>query len=142
MIDLIKNEGEKMASTSEVFGCNTCLPPHADNAWHAFLLLKIESELVCQSHFSINLRVCPNCQQHFIYVFTETIDWVDGEDPQFTNVLPVTKEESKQLRGAGSELVSKLTAMGTTRQSLCRDFPKGESPKNFWSTGITIGIHD
>jgi hypothetical protein len=68
----------------------------------------------------------------------------DGElfPRRFKNVLPITKEESKQLLEAGSELVSKLSVMGTTRQSLCCDFPKGKSPKNFWNTGMTIGIHD
>ena len=37
---------------------------------------------------------CRRCDQRFLSVFTETIDWQDGEDPQQWAVLPITNEEA------------------------------------------------
>ena len=131
-----------MAFTSEAFGCKICFPADADNSWKAVNLLRIDAELIDESHFMVKLRSCPSCKQHFVTVFTETIDWADGEDPQFWSVLPITPAESKQLLEAGSGVVPQLHSLAPTRRSLCHDFPKGESPKSFWWNGITIRPHD
>jgi hypothetical protein len=133
---------KRMALTHETFGCKTCLPPDADNAWEAVKLLTIDSELFDESHFMIKLRACPRCQQRFLSVFTETIDWADGEDPQFWSVLPITPTEAKHLLDAGSGIMPQLNALAPTRRSLCHDFQKGESPRSFWSSGVSIGPHD
>lgn len=131
-----------MGSISKAFGCENCLPPDVDSAWEAVNLLRIDSELIDESHFTVKLRSCPTCQQHFVSVFTETIDWADGEDPQFWSVLPITPAESTQLLEAGSDLVPQLNALAPTRRSLCHDFPKGASAKSYWTRGVTIGPHD
>ncbi len=131
-----------MTATSETFACNTCSPPNADDAWGALRLLRLEFELVDESHFMIKLRSCPNCQQHFLSVFAETIDWADGEDPQFWCLLPITPAESKMLSGSGGESVSQLYALAPDRRSLCHGSPKGGDPVSYWSSDVVIGPHD
>ena len=32
---------------------------------------------------------CARCSQGFVSVFTKTIDWEDGDDPQFWTLLPI-----------------------------------------------------
>ncbi len=90
----------------------------------------------------VKILSCPKCKQYFVYVFSETIDWADGDDPQFRSVLPITPSESKQLSEAGGNLEALLNALAPSRRSLCHDFPKGDSPKIFWSSGMSIGQHD
>lgn len=131
-----------MPLPSDAFGCEHCLPSDADDAWESVSLLKIDSALVEESHFTVKLRSCRACGQNFISVFTETIDWADGEDPQFWSVLPITPTELSQLSTVGAGLITKLNGLAPDRRSLRHDFPKGASPKSFWSTGITIGPHD
>jgi hypothetical protein len=82
------------------------------------------------------------CSQRFVSVFTETIDWVDGEDPQFWTLLPIIEQEVLSLVQADRHLEAVLNALGPQRRSLQRDFPKGEDPTTYWSTGISVGMHD
>ena len=131
-----------MNATQEEFGCAACWPAAADKAWEAVLSLAIDAELVDESHFAVIIRSCPECRQRFVFVFTETVDWVDSEDPQFWTVLPVTEQEVEGLSRAGTDITSALNALAPRRQSLCHDFPKGENPKEYWSSGILVGPHD
>ena len=131
-----------MTLPSQALGCNACLPLDACSAWEAVKSLTVDAEFVDESHFTLMLLSCPACEQHFVKVFTETIDWVDSEDPQAWSVLPVTQEESRQLRDSGDDLLSLLAALAPGRRSLCREFPKGESPRSSWCCGLVLGPHD
>ena len=133
---------DEMNATKEEFGCAICWPAAADKAWEAVLSLAIDAELVDESHFAVMIRACPECRQRFVSVFTETVDWVDSEDPQFWKVLPVTEQEVEQLSRARTDMTSALNALAPRRRSLCHDFPKGESPKEYWSSGILVRPHD
>jgi hypothetical protein len=132
-------EGEMNAET---FGCGRCWPPGAAAAWAAFLALPVEAELADESHFAVAIRACAACGQRFVAVFTELIDWADGEDPQDWTVLPVTAAEAAALAEAGGALELALNALAPHRRSLHRDFPKGGRPRALWSSGILVGPHD
>jgi hypothetical protein len=124
------------------FGCHACLPFDAAAAYDAFTTFTIHKRLVDQSHFMINIRCCCQCKQNFICIFTETIDWVDGEDPQYRTIMPITVEEASHLAHAGITLERTLAVFAPNRVSLSHDFPKGASASSHWSKGIYIRMHD
>src|SRR5688500_15997153 len=79
------------------FGCTRCWPASADDAWAARKTTPCEAELIDESHLHVMILACPACEQRFASVFTETVDWVDGEDPQYWVVLPITAAEAADL---------------------------------------------
>lgn len=125
------------------FGCPTCWPTSAEEAAAARRALSTVADLIDESHFHVAIRSCKNCGQRFVSVFAETIDWADGDDPQYVTLLPVTEAEATGLLRLGSKLTEEaLLALGRGRRSLHRDYPKGEAPYSYWATGMTIGPHD
>ena len=124
-------------------GCTRCWPSAADAAWQARSTLTHVSELIDESHFHVMILACPSCTQRFVSVFTETIDWTDGDDPQYWTVLPITTAEAAELVQQGDSLNEPmLEALGPGRPSLRRDYPKGGTRHIYWSTGISVGFHD
>ena len=135
---LVRNDESK-----EKFGCEQCWPPSAEVAWEASHTLSHEADLIDESHFHIMIRSCSVCSQRFISVFTETIDWADGEDPQYWTLLPITVPEAAELiRRRGSLTENDINSLQSNRQSLRHDFPKGEAPRTFWAIGILVDAHD
>jgi hypothetical protein len=127
----------------ETFGCERCWPPSADAARAAGQALTREADLIRESHFSVMLRACPSCGQRFVSVFTETIDWEDGDDPQYWTLLPVTDAEAADLVQRGDSLDEEtLNGLGRGRRSLQHDHPKGKPARSYWGAGIFVGPHD
>ena len=127
----------------EEFGCEQCWPPDADAAWKARGALTHVAELVDESHFHVMVLACPLCSQRFLSVFTETIDWVDGDDPQCWTLLPITGPEATELVQQQASLhETNLNALGPGRRSLWHDHPKGVEQRTFWSKSIRVGLHD
>lgn len=124
------------------FGCDKCWPSDADAAWAACRSMPTSAEMVSESHFSVRLRICADCGQRFLTVFTETIDWSGGEDPQFWTVIPVTIYEANALSVAVDSIGSAIGTLPTDRRSLRHDFPRDGERRSFWSTGISIGMYD
>lgn len=124
---------------SEAFGCKACWPESADAAWEARATLREPRHLIDESHFHVMILKCPACSQAFVSVFTETIDWADGEDPQYWITLPLTPEEVASLSRVSEE---SLNALGQGRRSLAHDYPKGKAAVSYWRTGVTVGFHD
>jgi hypothetical protein len=131
-------------SLTERFGCNSCWPSSAEGAWDARDRLKLEEDLVDESHYHVMILKCLACGQRFISLFAEKVDWADGEDPQYWTTMPLTPRESADLccrRGSLSE--RELTSLAPERQSLRRDYLKGaDKPNLFWATGISFPAHD
>lgn len=100
------------------------------------------AELIDESHFHVMALVCRACGQRFVSVFTEQIDWADGDDPQYWQLLPITKEESDRLCEGGEPGRAALEALGGARRCLMVDYPKGGPQKFYWSTGLSVGYHD
>ncbi len=125
------------------FGCKHCWPSAAEAAWEARGTLTHVQELIDESHSHVMILACPRCTQRFVSVFTETIDWQDGDDSQYWTLLPITEREAAYLLQMGNLLTeTKPDALGRGRRSLRRDYPKGALPRLFWGTGITVGPHD
>lgn len=79
--------------------------------------------------------------QKFLEVFTETIDWADGEDPQYRTFLPLTKSEATDLAShVGPVSDAMLNGLGIGRRSLRHDWPKGQPPVSHWGIGVSVGI--
>jgi hypothetical protein len=124
-------------------GCGSCWPSSAADAWEARRALNCEADLIDESHFHVMILACQGCSQHFLSVFTEQVDWADGEDPQYWAVLPITPQESAGLIAkSGSLTEADLSALGPGRRSLWRDHPKGVAPSAYWGTGMSIRWHD
>jgi hypothetical protein len=131
--------GEKPAQ----FGCERCWPLAADDAWQARAALIRAADLIDESHFHVMILGCPHCAQRFVSVFTETIDWEDGDDPQYWTLLPITEMESAELVQRGDSVSeTMLQALGPGRRALRLDHPKAAALRIFWGTGISIRLHD
>lgn len=101
-------------------GCERCFGEDALTAW------SLEREhtdlLVDESHFAITIEACPFCGQQFVWIFTEFVDWEDGDDKQYWDVLPVTDEEAAIVREQGAKLdLHYLMALGAERRHLKAD---------------------
>ena len=123
-------------------GCPHCWPPSPDAAWAARSRLERAREVVDESHFHVMILACRACGQRFVSVFTETIDWADGEDPQSWTLLPLSREEAEGLARARSVEPRDLEALGPGRRSLRFDHPKGEPSRIYWATGCAVVPHD
>jgi hypothetical protein len=101
------------------------------------------ADLIDESHFSVRIQACPTCGQRFLSVFTETIDWQDGDDDQYWSVLPITMAEGQALddqNAATSE--TQLPQLAPQRRSLSYDSPTGKAPRVYWHTGVVVHLHD
>jgi len=127
----------------EKFGCARCWPATADAAHRARATLVREADLINESHFHVMTLACPDCGQRFVSVFTETIDWDAGEDPQYWTLMPLTPAEASDLDREGSNVTeATLDTLGGGRRCLQHDHPKGEKARSYWGLGIAIGPHD
>jgi hypothetical protein len=132
-----------VSAPAESFGCAQCWPESADAAWEAWTRLTTDATLIDELHFIVSLRACSGCKQRFVAVMTETVDWADGEDPQYRTLLPLTPDEAQALASRGSGVSeSMLNGLGPGRRSLCADWPKGADKRIYWHKGIWVGQHD
>jgi len=121
------------------FGCGQCWPPDATAAWEARAALTPRSSLIDDLHLGVTLLGCSTCNQQFVSVFLEFVDWADGDDPQYWTVLPLTEPEVAELAGLDRpSLIAKLNTADRSRRSLQRDYPKGGTVRLSWGTGIWI----
>ena len=62
---------------------------------------------VKDEHFWQYLLKCRKCGQQYVMEFRESIDWVNGNDPQFTLYVPVSDEiDADYVLSAGLQSVS------------------------------------
>lgn len=128
---------------TQEFGCDVCWPTDARSAWAARNGLTRLKELFDESHFIVAVLVCRRCDQRYLSIFTEMIDWEDGDDPQYWTLMPVTKAEAEgliQQDRALSEM--SLNSLGRGRRSLRYSHPKVGPPQVFWGSGVHVGPHD
>ena len=124
------------------FGCSECRPSDAAAAWEAIIKIPINSRVIDESHFIVSIRECASCDQNYLQITTETIDWEDGEDPVYRTVIPITDAEKHNLLDSNPVYEADLESIGTDRRSLKFDWPKGKPQNIYWGIGVTIGIHD
>jgi hypothetical protein len=124
-------------------GCERCWPSNADAAWEASRALTFVQHLISESHFIVSIRACACCNQRFISVFTEMIDWEGGDDPQYWTLMPITETEAAELAQQRDSLTeSSLEALGRDRRSMQHDHPKATAPETYWRGGIGGIRHD
>jgi hypothetical protein len=127
----------------ERFGCSRCWPDAAEAAWQGYATLAVDTVLVDESHFRVAIRLCPFCSQRFVSVFSETIDWADGDDPQYWSLLPVTAAEIDALTSrTGTVAETALESLGSNRRGLRHDHPKGRAAVSYWAAGVALRPHD
>src|SRR5512143_3770111 len=86
---------------AQEFGCDACWPADAGTADRVSADLPRHPPLIDESHYSVTIAACARCGQRFVLVFTESIDWAGGNDPQSWAVLPVTEAEAAELTRLG-----------------------------------------
>ena len=123
-------------------GCEHCFPPSAEAAWAARGRLQLVADLVDDSHYHVMVLACRACGQGFVSVFTETIDWQDGDDPQYWQLLPIDAGESEALVRSGATVAEAALNALPGRRCLCLDHPKGAEQRMYWSKGLHVGFHD
>ncbi len=127
---------EPVIPPPESFGCARCYGKDADAAWTFLSDSQWRHRLVDKSHFDISIRPCPDCDQNYVWIFTEFIDWADGDDPQYWNVLPLTQEETETLAVQGEDVDhTQIEDLGSSRRYLVVNHPKGGPKSVFWGSG-------
>ncbi|HEX8068654.1 MAG TPA: hypothetical protein VF546_01800 [Pyrinomonadaceae bacterium] len=128
---------------TQEFGCALCWPADARAAWAARDGLTRLEELIDESHFIVALLACPRCEQRYVSIFTELIDWEGGSDPQYWTLMPLTQAEAEGFSRRETPLNEmSLNALGRGRRSLRREHPKDGPPRVFWGRGVLVGPHD
>ncbi|MFE7637674.1 hypothetical protein ACFU7Z_26895 [Kitasatospora sp. NPDC057518] len=117
------------------FGCAKCYGEDERAVWgrqrEGF---EHEAEVVDGSRFAVNLRRCLGCSQRFVWIFTEVVDWMGGDDAQYVTIMPVTPEEAAGLR-SGTLRPHALGALGRDRRHLNHDWPTGGPARLHWRSG-------
>ena len=81
--------------------------------------LGTRSKRVDEPHFDGKLGRCRSGGKQFVQIFTEFVDWADGDDPQYWDLLPLTDQEADALaaQGAGVDLKG-IEELGRDRRRL------------------------
>lgn len=129
--------------SSTLTGCDHCWPASAEDAWHARRDLRELARWVDESHFNMRGLQCVHCSRKFISVFTESIDWINGDDGQSWTTAPVTADEFARVEAlVPSSIEAALCVVPAERLSLRREYPAGGDARVNWTRGIAVGGHD
>ena len=122
------------------FGCSHCCPADASKAFGAETR-RHEHTLVGSSHFDVYIARCTECGQRFVGICTEIIDWVDGDDAEYWDIVPITDEEASQLAALDENgSTFSVAALGDGRRYIKADHPTGGEFRVEWVNGPLI-IH-
>lgn len=123
-----------------------CQSDNPEAAYDALRRRTPVREIIDESHLGVNLFRCRACNQPFLSVFTELVDWSGGDDSQAWMVAPLTEEEAARLQAPGAPADAwraLLDARTPDRRYLARVYPRGGTPGVSWGTGpVPILPHD
>lgn len=99
---------------------------------------------VNESHLGVSIWQCGICGQRFLHVFTELIDWEDGDDSQAFIYCPISEAEAAKLNAETERIDGRyLTKLGIERRILWRNWPRGGGSSIFYTEGPLIILpHD
>jgi len=120
------------------FGCAYCYGEDAQAVWtyHRNGGLEPQRRIVDDPHFLVSLRHCRRCGQVFVSIFTEFVDWEDGDDAQYSDVVPVTPAEAATVLEQGEQVdLRYLGSLGEGRRRLSSDWPTGGETEIGWRVG-------
>jgi hypothetical protein len=121
--------------------CSLCGEQDADLAWASYRRLAVETEVIDDSHFIVQVRRCPDCAQRYVWIFTEFVDWEGGDDAQYRQIVPVTLAEAQTIVRQGEDLdLDWLGSLGRGRRYLIFAWPTGQPKTVSWSTGKFLVI--
>ena len=124
-------------------GCLRCWPATPEAAWHARRGLRELAMWIDEAHLSVRGLQCVHCARRFISVFTESIDWINGDDAQTWTTVPVTADEFTRVEAAlASSIEAALRVVPAERRSLRRDHPSGGDDQIGWARGIDVCSRD
>ena len=111
---------EESTQGTPSFGCDKCCNDDAFTSWkHG---RNLTATLVDDPHFSLTITKCPDCNQKFLKVFTEIVDWVDGDDSQYWDLLPLSDDEAAEIERAGKDVSHEyIMEISEDRRHLKRD---------------------
>ena len=120
------------------FGCEHCYGDDAETVLNYCVPkgLAETDRLIGRSHFGVSIRRCVQCDQRYAAIFTEYVDYINGEDPQYFNLIPLTLEEASELAAQAENVdLGRLSALGSSRRRLSTDWPSGQEKKTIsWKT--------
>ena len=122
-----------------------CLGDDSLAAREAIRKAKHIAGLVDESHFIVSILRCVRCGQHFLSLFCERVDWVDGDDPQTSVAVPVSEDEVRKLQTANiaADENAILEIVANERRFLYHDTPKSAAETLAWKTRtLFISGHD
>ncbi|WP_233860066.1 hypothetical protein [Paraburkholderia sp. HD33-4] len=134
---------ETTHDSMELTGCDHCWPASAEAAWERPSGLRELDRWVDESHFVVRGLQCFRCSRRFISVFTESIDWTNGDDTQSWTTVPVTADEFAWVGAVvPSSIEAALRVVPSQRRTLRRDHPSGRDAQISWTSGVAVGSHD
>ena len=134
-------ESKLQAAPAPVAGC-VCKNPDASVAWKMGRTAHVS--LIDESHLGAQLFRCAACNQDFLQIFTEVVDWEDGDDSQAWSVHPIEAELAERLKAAREEVDEAfLAGLGIEGRQLSSCYPRGSFKSVKWSDGpLVILPHD
>lgn len=125
-------------------GCTACRHDDPAHALKARAGLQLVREIVDESHYRVTVLRCGECMQPFVGVMTETIDWIDGEDPACRQTMMISRAEADVLAAQDDLLAEEsVYALGADgRRCLVDDRPRVGEPRVFWGVGLMRYGHD
>lgn len=123
-------------------GTCVCQGSDAQAAWEMHRSPTVD--LIDESHLSVRLFRCVDCGQRFLQIFTELIDWDEGDDSQAWHVYPIDAEVARRLIARGEEVDEGfLLRLGVSCRHISRMFPRGCHDSIEWRDGpLVILPHD
>ncbi|MER7583955.1 hypothetical protein [Kitasatospora sp. NPDC097691] len=117
------------------FGCAKCYGGDAQAVWRGQREgFEHETDVVDGSRFAVDVRRCRGCSQQFVWIFTESVDWMGGDDSRHVTVMPLTAAEATGL-ATGTLRPLDLGALGRDRRHLNHDWPTGGPASLHWNSG-------
>jgi hypothetical protein len=125
-------------------GCASCFDSTPEGVSENRSGFACVRRIVDDSHFGVSLLRCPACGQDFVSVFCETVDWVNGNDPQDWLLIPLAPSESEALAAADEAGVSPALHALAPRRFLASSFPStADRPEVRWNEGpVRLPRHD
>lgn len=117
--------------------CARCSPQKLPQDFYSHISeLEQVTSLLDDSHFMLNIKKCPACQQQYADVWTEFIDWNEGKDAQYSTVIPISDDEAARLIASERQPDLRwLSSLTEGRRKLVLDYPTGKDSRYEWRDG-------
>lgn len=137
------HRGSAALNKSSQTGCETCWPEEANEVPFASAL-KLEREIIDESHYRATVASCLRCGQHYIHLMTEEIDWSGGDDAIRLQRMPITNTEAAEFRAlVETKAEARMYALGQDqRKCWVRDAPTGGPETTRFAKGLYPSPHD